>query len=77
MNKKGQIGILAFIFGIILFVILWAVWLGDQINYWVGLSIASGDVTGIEAFLLSNMNLWIGVILFAGIAWFTIAGGSN
>jgi len=65
-NHKGQaIPILGIIFGLMIFIVLWAMFFGEQISYWSNNMIDLNNLTGAEAFFMSYMNLWvlIGVIL--------------
>ena len=77
MNKRGQLGIILFIFLLLLFIIIWASWLGGFINTQVAIWLAESGSTGLEAFLISNLNLWIGLILLIVIAWSVLRGGGG
>ena len=74
MHKKGQTGILSFLFGLIIFIIIWAVWLGAEIQSWSNAAVDAGTVTGVEAFLITNINLWIGIFLLVVIGLVTYLG---
>ena len=74
MNNKAQGGILAFIFLILIFIILWAVWLGDFVNTIAQQAIIDGQLTGVEAFVLSNLNLVIIVGIVLGLMVFIYFG---
>ena len=77
MNKKAQLGVLAVIFGIIIFVILWALFFGSWVNTWAQQAIAVNSLTGVEAFLLANMNLWIGIgVIIGSVSALYFGGGS-
>ena len=76
MNKAGQLGIISFVFLLILFMIIWAVWLGGYINAQAQQWIATAGATGLEAFLIANLNLWIFLILLIVIVW-AMFGGSR
>lgn len=77
MNRKGQAGPLAMILMFILFVILWALWLGSFIQEWGARMVADNGLSGVEAFLVSNLNLWIFFGLIISIAWATYSGGGR
>lgn len=77
MNKKAQGGILSFIFSLIVFIIIWSMWLGKVINEWGARAITDNSLTGVEAFLFANLNLWIFLGLIIGMFFITYFGGSN
>ena len=64
-NRKGQLAVMGVLFGLLIFVILWAMFFSEQITYWSNGMIEQNNLTGIEAFFMSYMNLWvlIGAIL--------------
>ena len=76
MNNKGQLGVLGWLFGLIVFVLIWAFFLGKFINDWASQSITENGITGFNAFLLANMNLWIALflILAVGIGYYAFGG---
>jgi len=74
MNNKGQLGVLSLIFGLIMFIILWVMFFAGFINEWSQQAITSGNVVGLEAFLLSNVNLWIAIGLIIGVLAFLYMG---
>jgi hypothetical protein len=76
-SKKGQLAILGIVFGLIVFVILWALFFGEWVNLWAQQAITANNLTGIEAFLMANMNLWIGVGLIIGSVASVYLGGSR
>lgn len=77
MNKKGQIAILSFFFALILFIIIWAVWLGSFLQERATADIAAGTYVGIEAFIVANINLWIFLGLLLAIFFFVAFGGGS
>lgn len=76
MNKKGGLFVISWIFVVILFIIIWAQWLGSEINYWATRYIANNSPSGFEAFLISNLNLWIFVWLVIATI-FVLYGGRD
>lgn len=76
MNKKGNFLVISWIFTVIVFIIIWARWLGGFLNVWAQRYIENNSATGIEAFLVSNLNLWIFVWLLI-VTVFVLYGGSN
>ena len=69
MNKKAQATPLAFIFLIMVFVILWFLWLGNFVGEVGANMVATNNLTGVEAFAFSNLNL----IIFIGLVLGTMA----
>lgn len=59
MNKKGQFAVLGIVFSLIIFLILFVLFFAGWVNTWAQQMIALNSLTGIEAFLVANMNLWI------------------
>lgn len=59
MNRKGQLGVLWAIVNLIIFVILWALFLGSWVNTWSNNMIVNNGLVGVEAFLIAYLNLWI------------------
>ena len=76
-GKRGQIAILGVIFALIIFVILWALFFGAWVNTWSQQMITVNGLTGVEAFLIANMNLWIGVGVLIGAVSVAYAGGGR
>jgi hypothetical protein len=56
-NKRG--GLLGFAFWIIMFICIWAFWLGGFLAEWGQRNITDNALTGIEAMFYANLNLWI------------------
>lgn len=76
MNKKGGFFIVKFIFLLLILLIIWALWLGGFLTtYGVNYVTTSGS-TGIEAFAMTNLNLFffIGIVLACFIVVY-IGGG--
>jgi len=63
MNRKAFSKI-SIIFYAIVFVIIWALVLADQLNTWGAVAIANGGYSGIEALFYQNLNLVVAVIFF-------------
>jgi len=77
MNNKAQAGALAFIFGIIVFFIAWVLVLAEQIRYWGQDAIVTNSMTGVSAFLIGNINLWIALFMAIALIWFLFAGSNQ
>lgn len=77
MNKKG-ITPITIIFWVLCFVMLWFLFLGQFMNIGVSSAIENNNLTGIEAFILMNMNLLIFICLIIFIvAYSYIMGGGG
>ena len=77
-NSKAQIGLVKVFFLVLTFVLMWAFWLGRWLNEWVALSIENTpSMSGLEIFLLANINMWILLLLFVGILIFVYSGGAQ
>ena len=77
-NSKAQIGLVKVFFLVLTFVLMWAFWLGRWLNEWVALSIDNNpSMSGLEIFLLANINMWILLLLFVGILIFVYSGGAQ
>jgi hypothetical protein len=78
INKNGQMNILSFVAGLIIFVLIWAIWLGKFIAEWCHNAIVEFGYTGIIAFGLAYMNLWIFLMLLIVVAFaYYLFGGSQ
>jgi ABC-type dipeptide/oligopeptide/nickel transport system permease component len=78
INKKGQMNLLSFVAGIVVFVLIWGIWLGKFIAEWCKQAIIDNGYTGLSAFGLAYMNLWIFFMLLIVIAFvYYMSGGSQ
>lgn len=78
MNNTGQIGLIGLIFSLIIFVILWALYIGKWLSEWGRSAITTNGLTGLEAFFMANLNLWVVLGLIIGVmAWVYIGGGQR
>ena len=66
MNKKAQGGPIAYIFLVLCFIFIWFVWIGGWLSDVGDQAIIDGSLTGFEAFLYANLNLWVFLGLFLG-----------
>lgn len=76
-NKKGQFAILGIIFGLIVFLVLWALFFANWLNTWAAQMITVNGLTGIDAFLISYINLWVGIGVLLGAFVSLYFGGRN
>lgn len=56
-NKKGQI--IGFFFAVIIFIAIWAFWLGAWLQDYGEYAIQKNSLTGMEAFFMANLNLFL------------------
>lgn len=70
MNKKGQ-SIFTIIFIIIVFVILLGLGIAPIVNFMSGLAVSLGGLTGLEAFIIANLLLWIIIAFIIWAIWST------
>lgn len=64
MNKKAQFQPIIIFVNVAIAVFFWASGLASQINYWTQRVIVAENITGLTAFSLAYMNLWILLGLF-------------
>lgn len=76
-NKRGQMNIIAFVFGLLTFFLIWGIWLGKFIAEWCHNAVIENGYTGIEAFGLEYMNLWIFLMILIVIAFVYYLSGGN
>ena len=77
MNKKGQLALIGVVFGLIIFFILYALFLGEWSQGWADKMVEDNDLTGLEAFLMSNFQLWIFIGLLIGVISVIYLGGAG
>lgn len=75
MNTKGQ-NLLSFTAGVVVFVLIWGIWLGKFLAEWCSQAIIDNSYTGIVAFGLAYINLWIFLMLLLVCA-FAYYGGTS
>jgi len=75
MNKKGQL--MSLVFGLVVFIVLWAMFFGKWVSDWGQNFILVNGSTGLEAFLISAMNIWILAGVIIGTIGAVYVGGSN
>jgi len=59
MNTKAQQGPLEFLAGVVVFVILWFTWIGGWLVDVGQQGIIDGSLTGFEAFVYANLNVFV------------------
>ena len=70
-------GFIRVFFLVVIFVLIWSFWLGRFINEWTSDFLSKGYVTGIEAFLWANLNLWIMLLFGLGIMIYVYLTGGQ
>ena len=76
MNKSGQL-IMGVFFSLIVFLILWFMFFAKWLNQWSQQFIIDQSLTGLEAFLVSTMNVWVLIGVSIGVLVSVYFGGSN
>ena len=74
-NKRGQI--VAFLIVVIMFIAMWALFLGKFLSYVGHTAVEQNNITGIEAFVLSNLNLFVFIGLVHGLIAYGFFGGGG
>lgn len=77
MSRKGQAGIATYFFTVVIFVIIWALWLGKFLSDEGQRVIATHSLTGLEAFFYGNINLVIFFCLLLGTVAVTYWGANQ
>lgn len=79
MNKKAQFGTIAIFFEVLLAMFFLGSGFAEQITYWTQLSIVNNGLTGLTAFLLAYMNLWIvlGLMMVVSISSSILQGNNQ
>ena len=75
MNKKGQV--MSIVFGLIVFIILWAMFFAKWLNDWAEQFIVSSSLTGLEAFFVSYINVWVFAGVIIGVVSVLYFGGNQ
>lgn len=76
MDKKAFTPI-TLVFMLIIFAIVFFMWGASFLGYWSLSAVSTNNLTGIEAFLLSNMLLWFILILVIAILSYMYIGGNQ
>jgi len=70
MNKRAQVGMIGFVFMLVVFNIVYFSFLAGFFQDWVAIKIAEGGYSATETFFLGSINLWIilgqlfGILIF-------------
>jgi len=75
LNNKGQIT--EVLFSLLVFIILWAMFFGEWLANEGEKYIVQHSATGLEAFLMANMNLWVFAGLIIGVVTTLFIGGNK
>lgn len=78
MSNKRGLGIITFYFLLAVFVAVWALFLGEWLAQIGADAIATNSLSGVEAFVWGNLNLWVLLgVLGAGAGALFLAGGQQ
>jgi hypothetical protein len=77
MYKKGQFQIISIFMQVLIVLFFLGTGLGEVINTFTQNAITSNNMTGVTAFLLAYMNLWIILGLFLVVSIGTSFVGGN
>lgn len=75
LGKRGQI--IGFFFLVIIFIAIWAFWLGQWLQDYGARAISVNSLTGIEAFFMANLNLFLFLALIISIFLYLYLGGGG
>lgn len=78
MSNKRGLGIISFYFLLAVFITVWALFLAEWLAQIGADAIATNSLTGVEAFVWGNLNLWVLLgVLGAGAGALFLSGGSQ
>lgn len=77
MNNKQAVTPITLVFWLIMFSIVFFMWGAQFMAYWANYAVQTNGLTGIEAFLLSNLLLWFLLILIIAILAYAYIGGNQ
>lgn len=77
MTRRGQIPVLGVLFGLLVFLILWAMFFAGYLQTVANQMIIDQGLTGLEAFLLAYINLWVFCGIIFGTLVFMYYGGGQ
>jgi hypothetical protein len=69
--RRAQASIFTIVFIVIVFVIILAVALAPFITTTTSMAVSYGSMSGIEAFILDNLLLWVILIFIIWVLWAT------
>lgn len=70
-DRRAQLSMFSIVFIIIVFVIILAVALAPMISTTTHTATAASNLTGLEAFLIDNLLLWVILIFIIWVLWAT------
>lgn len=78
MGYKRGMGIITFYFLLVVFIAMWALFIGEWLAQIGADAIAANNLTGLEAFIWGNLNLWVLLgVLGAGAGALFLSGGQQ
>lgn len=76
MNKKANVGIIGAVLLFLIFIVNWFIWLGAWLGNVGASAVTTGNLTGVEAFFMNNLNFIVLVCMFLGmLGWIYFGGG--
>ena len=66
-RKKGSVVVISLFFIVLLFIILWVTTLASMFSEWGNKAVQEHNLTGINAFIMQNLNLVILLFLILAI----------
>ena len=76
MNKQGNLFVIGWIVSLIIFIVIWAKWLGNVLAFWGQRYIEINSPSAFETFMISNLNLWLFFWLLI-VTVFVLYGGTQ
>lgn len=70
MNKKANVGPIGAIFLFMVFLVNWFIWLSTWLSTVGQLAVQSASLTGLEAFILLNLNFVVFICMLLGMLGF-------
>lgn len=78
MNRRGQgIPVLGVLFGLLVFLILYAMFFAGWLQEIATQAVVDNGMTGLEAFLMSYINVWVFIGVILGTLVFLYYGGGQ
>ena len=75
MNNKGQLPFISLLFSLLVFFIFWIMFFAKWLSDWGEALIVSQSLTGLSAFLVANMNVWVFIGIILGVLGSVYFGG--
>ena len=76
MNKKSQ-SVIGFLFMVLMFIIIWVMFLANWLAEAGRQMIENNNLTGLEAFFYTQLNMVVAIVLIISIMAYLSFGGSS